>query len=138
MKHRIEVLGYSVTGVDNPTSKLSEEQVIEIYNICKQGEIKYKDVAKMYGIIPEEVHGIVCGRVWKHLNLEPLPKLVRGSRSRGKKVFWINQNKGYPSLVKCYEDMKNTYGIIISDNMIKKICNGEVKEHNGQQFKWIS
>ena len=43
MKHRSEVLGFMV-GTDNPTNKLTEAQVIEIYNLCKNTETKYKDI----------------------------------------------------------------------------------------------
>lgn len=137
MKHRTEVLGCMI-GTDNPTNKLTEEQVIEIYNLCKYTETKYKDIAKMYGVIPEEVNRIAFGVVWKHLGLEPLPKLVRGSRSRGKKLIWINEDKPYPSMAKCSEDLRNTYNIIINKKIISKICNGELSEYKGQQFKWVS
>lgn len=136
-QHEVRVLKQR-NGTKNCKNKLTEEQVIQIYNLCKEGEMKYKDIAKLFGVIPEQIHRIVQGVNWKDLNLEPLPKLVRGSRSRGKKVLWINQDKEYPSMVKCYEDMKNTYNILISDNMIKKICNGEREDYKGQKFRWIS
>jgi hypothetical protein len=137
MKHRSEVLGCMV-GTDNPTNKLTEEQVLEIYNLCKNTDIKYKDIAKMYGVIPEEVNRIAFGVVWKHLGLDPLPKLVRGSRSRGKKLIWINQDKPYPSMKKCSEDMENTYNIKIDVKVIAKICNGTLEEYKGQKFKFTT
>lgn len=125
-------------GENNYHNKLTDEQVLEIYNLCKNPNIKRKDIAKMYNIIPTAVSSIARGLQWKYLNLEPLPNLTRGSKSRGKKVFWINQNKEYSSIVKCYEDMKNTYNLIISDNMIKRICNGEKEDCKGQKFRWVS
>lgn len=136
MKHRSEVLGYMV-GTDNPTNKLTEDQVLEIYALCRDTETKYKDIAKMYGVIPEEVNRIAFGVVWKHLGLEPLPKLIRGSRSRGKKVNWINNNKEYPSMRKCSDDLKNTYNIVINKKIISKICNEKLEEYNGQKFKFV-
>jgi DNA polymerase elongation subunit (family B) len=42
-----------------------------------------------------------------------------------------------PEMFLTYEDMKNTYGITVCDESIKKICNGEIEEHKGQRFKWI-
>lgn len=124
-------------GANNYQSILTEGDVLTIYDLCKNSDMKYKDIAKMYGVIPQEITRIASATCWRHLNLEPLPPLVRGSRSRGKRLLWINENKEYPSLVRCYEDMKNTYNILISDDMIKKVCNGEREEYKGQKFKWL-
>jgi hypothetical protein len=134
--HASYVLGKRL-GEDCTRSFLTEEKVIEIYNLCKEGEMKYKDIAKMYGIFPQEVTDIALCTYWKGLNLEPLPKLTRGCRSRGKKLLWINQDKKYPSVKKCHEDLKNTYNIIISLDKIKAICNGKIEEHKEQKFKWL-
>lgn len=82
MQHRSDVLGCMV-GTDNPTNKLTDEQVIEIYNLCKTTDMRYKDIAKMYNVVPSQVSLIVGGYKWKYLNLEPLPRLVRGSRRNG-------------------------------------------------------
>jgi hypothetical protein len=43
----------------------------------------YKEIAKMYNVVPSEVSLIVGGKKWKNLKLEPLPRLVRGSRKNG-------------------------------------------------------
>lgn len=135
-KHEARVLQQR-GGANNYQSILTEEDVLTIYDLCKNSDMKYKDIAKMYGVIPQEITRIASATCWRHLNLEPLPPLVRGSRSRGKRLLWINENKEYPSLVRCYEDMKNTYNILISDDMIKKVCNGEREEYKGQKFKWL-
>lgn len=82
MQHRSDVLGCMV-GTDNPTNKLTDEQVIEIYNLCKTTDMRYKDIAKIYDIVPSQVSLIVGGYKWKYLHLEPLPRLVRGSRRNG-------------------------------------------------------
>lgn len=137
MKHRTEVLGCMI-GTDNPTNKLSEAQVIEIYNLCKEGDLLYKEIAKMYGVIPEEVNRIAFGVVWKHLGLEPLPKLVRGSRRKaGRKVLWINEDKEYKSIQLCSDDLRNTYNIIIGCNYIRDICNNTLESWKGQRFKFV-
>lgn len=88
MQHRSDVLGCMV-GTDNPTNKLSDEQVLEIYNLCKTTDMRYKDIAEMYKIVPSQVSLIVGGYKWKYLNLEPLPRLVRGSRRNGRKGIHI-------------------------------------------------
>ncbi|NRU52663.1 HNH endonuclease signature motif containing protein [Clostridium beijerinckii] len=137
MKHRTEVLGCMI-GTDNPTNKLTEEQVIEIYNLCKEGELLYKEIAEIYGVIPEEVNRIAFGVVWKHLGLEPLPKLVRGSRRRaGRKVLWINEDKEYKSINLCSDDLRNKHNIIVTNNYIRDICNNKLESWKGQQFKWV-
>lgn len=135
-KHEARVLQQR-GGANNYQSILTEEDVLTIYDLCKNSNMKYKDIAKKYGVIPQEITRIANATCWRHLGLEPLPPLVRGSRSRGRKLLWINENKEYSSIVKCYEDMKNTYGITICDESIKKICNGELEEHKGQRFKWL-
>lgn len=83
MQHRSDVLGCMV-GTDNPTNKLTDEQVIEIYNLCKTTDMRYKDIAESYNIVPSQVSLIVGGYKWKYLKLEPLPRLVRGSRRNGR------------------------------------------------------
>jgi len=136
MQHRSDVLGYMV-GADNPNNKLTETQVLEIYQLCKTTDILYKDIAKQYGVIPEEIHYIISGALWKHLNLEPLPKLTRGSRSRGKKVLWINNDKEYPSISKCSEDLRNTYGIMINRHQINDVCKNIRENYKDQKFKFV-
>ena len=37
MQHRSDVLGCMV-GTDNPTNRLTESQVLDIYQLCKEGE----------------------------------------------------------------------------------------------------
>lgn len=135
-QHEVRVLKQR-NGEKNCKDKLKESQVIEIYNLCKEGNMKYKDIAKMYNIKACQVSLIVSGDKWKDLGLEPLPRLTRGSRSRGKKVLWINKDKTYTSMSKCSDDLRNTYNIIIDKKIIAKICHDELSEYKGQQFKFI-
>ena len=119
-KHEARVLQQR-GGENNYQSILTEEDVLAIYDLCKNSNMKYKDIAKNYGVIPQEINRIASATCWRHLGLEPLPPLVRGSRSRGKKILWINEDKEYPSMSKCSDDLRNTYGIIISNKMIKRL-----------------
>lgn len=85
--HASYTLGKRV-GKDCYYSTLTEEKVIEIYNLCKTTNMLYKDIAEMYNVVPSEVSLIIGGKKWKNLNLEPLPRLVRGSRKNGNKGYY--------------------------------------------------
>ena len=63
----------------------TDEQIIEIYNLCKEGKMLYKDIAKLYGVKPPFISRLMTGERWIHLGLEPI-KLVRGSRKYGKNL----------------------------------------------------
>jgi hypothetical protein len=134
-EHEVRVLKQR-SGDNHYFNKINKEQVIEIYNLCKDREMKYKDIATMYGIFPQEVSDIALCIYWKGLNLEPLPAVTRGSRSMGKKVLWINKDKEYTSMSKCSDDLRNTYNIIISNKIIADICKGNLNEYKEQQFKY--
>lgn len=57
------------------TNKLTEQQVIEIYNLYAKIKTKYgalSMVGNLYGISHTQVRYIVDGTSWKHLHLEPI------------------------------------------------------------------
>ena len=58
---------------------LTEEKVIEIYNLCKEGNMKYKDIGKLYNTEPSAISRIATGADWRHLGLPPLKKIRHGS-----------------------------------------------------------
>jgi len=78
MQHRSDVLGCMV-GTDNPTNRLTEAQVLDIYALCKEGNITYKEIAERYEVYMDTISRIALGKNWKYLHLEPI-KVVRGSR----------------------------------------------------------
>jgi hypothetical protein len=82
--HASYVLGRRV-GENYHNPILTDTEVIKIYELCKQGT-KHAEVAEKYGILPEHVYNITKGKRWKHLGLEPLPKLPRGLRSKGRRA----------------------------------------------------
>lgn len=135
-EHEAKVLKQR-NGEKNYLSYFTDEQVIEIYNLCKNTDMKHKDIAEMYHTTTGTITKITRGLNWKHLGLEPI-LVIRGSRSRGKKVTWINENKTYTSMSKCSDDLRNTYNIIVNPERIKDICEGKLDEWKGQQFKWAS
>lgn len=86
-QHASYVLGKRV-GEDCYYSTLTEEKVLEIYNLCKTTNMLYKEIAELYNVVPSEVSLIVGGKKWRNLNLEPLPRLVRGSRKNGRVGYY--------------------------------------------------
>lgn len=81
--HASYVLGKRL-GEDCTRSILKEEQVIEIYNLCKSRTMYYKEIAELYGVFPQEVSDIALGVYWKGLKLKPLPKITRWDIMRNK------------------------------------------------------
>jgi len=66
-------------GENNYHNKLTNEIVIEIYNLCKEGNMKYKDIGKLYNTEPSAISRIATGADWRHLGLPPLKKIRHGS-----------------------------------------------------------
>lgn len=75
-QHEVRVMQQR-NGENNYNKKLSDREVLEIYELCKSQTLYYKEIAEMYGVIPQEINMIAKGRCWKHLNLEPLPRICR-------------------------------------------------------------
>jgi hypothetical protein len=81
--HASYILGRRI-GEDSYSNYLSEEDVVEIYNLCKKGKMRHVDIANLYGVQQEHILQIIRGKKWKYLGLEPLPALPRGIRSKGR------------------------------------------------------
>lgn len=58
-------------GSQNNVSKLTEEQVLEIYELTKSGTPR-KELSEKFNISINVISSVVNGRSWKHLNLTPL------------------------------------------------------------------
>jgi hypothetical protein len=54
-----------VKGEKNGSSKLTEKEVIEIRNECKN--MKHKDIAKKYGVARNTITYILNNKLWKHI-----------------------------------------------------------------------
>ena len=61
--------GRATCGEKSYLSKLTEDDVKEIFNKIKNG-CSRKEVAKEYNVTPENISSIKLGRSWKHLNLD--------------------------------------------------------------------
>ena len=70
-------------GERNYKSTLTEKEVLEIYELCKEGKMLYTDIAKMYDVFPQTISNITGGISWKYLNLEII-RLVRGTHGKGR------------------------------------------------------
>jgi hypothetical protein len=67
--HRIGLI--KAKGENNSQAKLSENDVIEIKELLKsrkKTKIKYRDIAKIFGVSIGAIEGISYNRSWKHLS----------------------------------------------------------------------
>lgn len=54
-------------GEDNPATILTEEQVIEIKRLLKDGKMTGTAIANKYGVTSWTISRIKCGKNWKHI-----------------------------------------------------------------------
>jgi len=54
-------------GVKHKGSKLTEEQVLEIVNLCNQGNFSYKKIGEKFNVSRSTVGQIMNGNKWNHL-----------------------------------------------------------------------
>ena len=59
-------------GEANGTSKLTEPQVREMFDLYRSGGWRQKDLAARYGITQTAVQLILAGKNWSHLDLPPV------------------------------------------------------------------
>ena len=64
-KNATEPEGMFQPGEANPHAKLTEKQVLEIYELGKSR--RHGKIAKLYGIERSTISGILSGRIWKYL-----------------------------------------------------------------------
>jgi HNH endonuclease/NUMOD4 motif len=70
MAHSV-ITGLSPSGSRHSQAKLTEVQVLDIYNSLKNG-VSYKVLVAKYSITQPLISDIKLGKIWKHLKLEPL------------------------------------------------------------------
>lgn len=56
----------AMSGNLHPNSKLSEDIVVEIFNLKKNGLLG-KEIADIYNVTPQLISGILNGKGWKHV-----------------------------------------------------------------------
>jgi group I intron endonuclease len=72
-------------GDKNGNSKLTEQVVYQIFNDYKTGEYYIKQIADKYQVSPITIERLLCGKSWKHLNLDisSLGNIKRKNMVRG-------------------------------------------------------
>lgn len=115
-------------GEDGCNAKLTEEEVLEIYQLCKENKLLRKDIAAMFGVSPDCLKEIARGKSWKYLGLEPI-KLVRGQNGRGsthlrKKYKLIDTLTNEEYIFDKSKDVGDIVGL--SDNTIRSHCKKEL------------
>jgi len=63
----IEKLKNRFPGTTHPSSKLNEEQILEIYKLSWEGNLTQKQIAKMFSIRQGHVTKIKNGQAWKNI-----------------------------------------------------------------------
>lgn len=67
-------------GEDHPYAKLTEAQVLEIRS--RLGSESHEDIAKDYGVQPDNIKSIHCGKTWTHLGPVPVPYVPTSTHLR--------------------------------------------------------
>lgn len=65
--HAMKMGLMKMNGEDNPQSKLTEKQVIEIRNKYKSGDFHEKELAIKYGINSGTISEIINRKLWRHI-----------------------------------------------------------------------
>lgn len=59
--------GRHVRGEKHPNSKLTRDDVIKMRNLRKNKRLKYKDIARKFGISPGHACHVINGTCWPHV-----------------------------------------------------------------------
>lgn len=96
-------------GEDNPVAKLTANAVRAIRQTYSTGNVSLQELASQYDVNVVTIHDIIKGKIWKHIELYPLPTINNGSvleRTNSQTTalpilseqditrFWDNVNKG--------------------------------------------
>lgn len=66
-KYRFTHGGYSHKGEKSTTAILTNEQVLEIYDLCWHSEKSQSEIARMFGVSRGAISGIKYGDSWSHI-----------------------------------------------------------------------
>lgn len=123
--HASHILNKRVGKFHYDTS-LSDELVLEIYDKCKNTDLKYKDIAKLYNISPDTPAKIAQGYSWKYLNLKPINR-------KDKEIVGTNIETG-ESIE--YDSVRFAVIDGFSASCISGCCKGNLKTHKGYTWKY--
>lgn len=108
-------------------SKLTDDEVVEIYNLCKDTTLTYKQIAEMYNVSSDTPAQIALGKTWEYLELEPI-------RRKDKSIIGINVQNGY---ILEYKSVRFTKSDGFSPSVISRCCAGKSKSGIHKGYKWI-
>lgn len=121
--HASHVLNKRV-GKHHYDTNLDDDMVMEIYDKCKNTNLKYKEIAKLYNVSPDTPAKIAQGYSWKYLNLEPINR-------KDKEIIGINIQTGEKVE---YKSVRYAVKDGFSAACISGCCKGKLKTHKG--FIW--
>lgn len=129
--HKEEILTkqrYRTSGAGNPMAKLSEEEVMSIRLLYKNGKRPF-EIAKMVGIARQTIEEIIMGIRWAHL---PLP-YKRPKSLQCKRVQKIKDGKVI-AIFETIRDAEKTVTNGKGHSAISACCKGKRKQYGG--YKW--
>jgi predicted Zn-dependent protease len=68
MKH--EIIHSGAKGSSHAKAKLTEEQVVEIKMLLKEGILTQVEISKMYGVGKRVISYIKTGQTWQHVKID--------------------------------------------------------------------
>jgi hypothetical protein len=131
--HKNNLITHAV-GIDSKSSRLTDNQVLEIRKIYNNNNISQKKLSKLFGVGQRTICEVVNNRRWKHLHWEPIPPKEKISR-KGNPNYISNKltKQQVLEIRKLYPEIKNYVKLgemfNVSDNNIKKIIQRKTWSH---------
>lgn len=115
-------------GEDQYYHVLTEEEVLQIYDLCKYTKMLYTEIAELYGVSRTIPDKIANGRSWKHLNLKPIHKnnkpIVGSNIETGDKIY--------------YDSVRFAVNDGFSASPISCCCKGKQRTHKGYRWEYLN
>lgn len=122
-------------GEQNKQNKLTENQVIELYEFIKSGNT-FQKASRIFNISKKTISSIINGHAWKHLNLAPL-KLTNFKDNDAKPTtkqiqkFWYYTEKTEDCWIWKGRINQSGYGILFFRNKDRLAHRISFEIHNG-------
>ena len=113
-------------GENNYHNTLTEDEVKQIYDLCKYTKMPYKEIAKIYGVSEDLPNKITSRTVWKYLDLKPFNR-------KDKPIVGISVSTGEE--IK-YDSVRFAVNDGFSATCISNCCKGKAKSHKGYTWRY--
>lgn len=129
VKHAFSIgLKEGIKGEENVNAKLTENDVVDIYNLYKTNKYSMKDLADKFNTSETNVYDIVNRKRWKHLNLgEPITRDMSDS-------FLYNDKKIIDKVILMYSNRKSLRSIA-NELRISRPIVVKILKNNGIKIK---